>query len=66
MRLSLSAQGWGDTQCLGGELWPMEVYCLWRLGSSVVGPRRLSGQRGNPTMLASMVRHWLGIFLLPG
>lgn len=56
----------GDTQCLGGELWPMEAYCLWRLGKSVIGPRRRSGQRGSPTVLAFMGRHCLGVFLLPG
>ena len=44
----------------------MEAYCLWRLGSSVVGHRRHSGQRGSPTMLASMGKHCLGVFLLPG
>ena len=44
----------------------MEAYCLWRLGKSVIGPRRRSGQRGSPTVLAYMGRHCLGVFLLPG
>ena len=56
----------GDTQCLGGELWPMEACCLWRLGKSVIGPRRRSGQRGSPTMLAFMGRHCLSSSCLVG